>query len=56
MVDDVTLSEALTHFIMMPWKLLFATVPPTHLGNGYPAFLAALVFIGFVVSIVGHTA
>jgi len=55
-VDNVTLYEAIMHFMCISWKVLFAIVPPTHWGGGWPAFLVALTFIGAVTAIVGEVA
>lgn len=55
-VDDVTLSEALAHFLSVIWKVIFACVPPASWGGGYPAFCIALTFIGLVTMIVGEVA
>ena len=41
-VDHVTLSEGLFHFACIFWKLLFAIIPPTKKGGGWPAFMIAL--------------
>jgi len=54
--DDVTLKEAIFHFIVIFWKVLFAIVPPVHWGGGWPAFCVALSFIGIVTAIVGEVA
>jgi len=55
-VDEVTMSEAIAHFLTITWKLLFAFVPPTHWGGGWPAFCIALSFIGGVTAVVGDVA
>ena len=55
-IDEVTLMEAINHFLCITWKVLFASVPPTHWGHGWPAFLVALTFIGAVTAIVGEAA
>jgi hypothetical protein len=44
------------HFIGIPWKLLFATVPPTDYLGGYLTFFCALFFIGIVTILVGDLA
>jgi solute carrier family 8 (sodium/calcium exchanger) len=44
------------HFVGMPWKLLFAFVPPTDYCGGYPTFCVALCFIGLVTLLVGDLA
>jgi len=55
-IDDVTLSEAITHFLTITWKVLFAFVPPVHWRGGWPAFIVALSFIGAVTFVVGEVA
>ncbi|CAE8640191.1 unnamed protein product [Polarella glacialis] len=44
------------HFISMPWKLIFAVVPPVDYFNGWATFLTALAFIGLVTATVGDMA
>lgn len=55
-VEEVTLYEAMSHFATMFWKLLFAFIPPTHWGGGWPAFIIALTFIGVVTAVVAEVA
>lgn len=55
-IDEVTLYEALIHFVIITWKVLFAMVPPTHWGGGWPAFISALTFIGVVTAVVAEVA
>lgn len=55
-VDNVTLSEGVMHFVTITWKVLFACVPPVSWGGGYPAFCVALTFIGLIVVVVGDVA
>jgi len=40
----------------MPWKLIFATIPPRRYGGGWVAFVWALVEIGMVTYIVQEVA
>ena len=56
MLDDVDCSEALLHFLGMPWKLFFAVIPPRHMCGGWAAFFIALAVIGFVTTLVGELA
>lgn len=56
MIDDVTCGEAFTHLLTMPWKLLFALVPPKHHCGGWAAFFVALSLIGIITGIVGELA
>jgi len=44
------------HFATMGWKILFAFIPPVQWGNGWPAFIVALVFIGAVTAVVAEVA
>jgi len=53
---EVTAYEACCHFFLITWKVLFAFVPPTSWGGGWPAFLIALSFIGAITAIVGEAA
>lgn len=55
-LEDVTLSEALSHFASIFWKVFFATVPPIHIWGGKAAFVIALMYIGLVTAIVGEFA
>lgn len=56
LIDDVSCSEALMHLVSMPWKLVFALIPPKQMCGGWFAFFVALALIGFIVSIVGEFA
>jgi hypothetical protein len=55
-IDEVTLGEGLFHFACIGWKVVFALVPPIHIGGGAPAFGVALAFIGIVTMLVGEVA
>ena len=55
-VEEVSTYEALSHFVTMFWKLLFALIPPVHWGSGWPAFCVALFFIGTTTAVVAEVA
>lgn len=55
-LDDVTGMEALMHFLQMPWKILFATIPPRRFCRGWAAFGIALAEIGMVTWVVSEVA
>ena len=55
-VSEVSLSEALTHFLCIGWKVLFALIPPCEWYGGWPAFVVALVLIGTITAIVAEVA
>ncbi|KAJ8605365.1 hypothetical protein CTAYLR_002366 [Chrysophaeum taylorii] len=44
------------HALTLPWKLLFAFVPPTCYCGGWACFVVALVMIGIVTAFVGDLA
>jgi len=44
------------HILNVPWKLLFAFVPPTDFCGGWACFFGALVMIAVVTAIVGDMA
>ena len=50
----VSLGDALFHFGLIGWKLLFAIVPPVKWGGGFPAFIVALGMIGIITGVVGN--
>jgi len=55
-MDDVTLGESINHFLTINWKVLFAIIPPSKMGGGWPAFIIALSLIGAVTYVVGEIA
>eukprot|EP00004_Rigifila_ramosa_P007846 TRINITY_DN19032_c0_g1_i1.p1 TRINITY_DN19032_c0_g1~~TRINITY_DN19032_c0_g1_i1.p1 ORF type:complete len:868 (-),score=171.54 TRINITY_DN19032_c0_g1_i1:24-2354(-) len=44
------------HFLTMPWKVLAATLPPTHMFQGKLTFFATLFYLGIITGIVGELA
>jgi len=55
-MDDVTIGEAINHFLTINWKVIFAIIPPSKMGGGWPAFVIALALIGAVTFVVGEIA
>jgi len=55
-IDDITAMEATMHFLQIPWKVLFATIPPRRFGGGWIAFIMALAEIGIVTFVVQEVA
>jgi len=51
-----TISGYVWHIIDLPFKLLFALVPPTDYLGGWLCFCASLSLIGFVTAIIGDVA
>ncbi|GMH77259.1 hypothetical protein TL16_g07349 [Triparma laevis f. inornata] len=44
------------HYITVPWKLVFAIIPPTSYGGGWVCFFSALVMVGVTTIIIGDIA
>merc|ERR1712177_183577 len=51
-----TCGDYIMHFLTLPWKLIFAFIPPTALANGYPTFVIAILFIGLCTAVIGDVA
>merc|ERR1712117_232175 len=49
-------TEFLMHVLCLPWKLLFALVPPLAFLGGWLCFFVALLMIGLVTVIIGDLA
>jgi len=54
--DKVPTSVYIMHLVTLPWKLLFATVPPTALWNGWACFFVSIVMIGLLTALIGDLA
>merc|ERR1719460_7372 len=48
--------DYIMHFLTLPWKLIFAFIPPTALANGYPTFVISIFMIGACTAIIGDVA
>uniref|UniRef100_A0A915DSA0 Sodium/calcium exchanger membrane region domain-containing protein n=1 Tax=Ditylenchus dipsaci TaxID=166011 RepID=A0A915DSA0_9BILA len=44
------------HFLCLPWKLLFACIPPTDYAHGWVCFCVAIIFIGLLTAVIGDVA
>ena len=55
-IEEVSIGEALSHFMSIGWKILFSCIPPTNIWGGKAAFFVALFFIGVFTTIVGEFA
>jgi len=54
--EPIPTSALVMHIISMPFKLIFATIPPTDFMNAYPCFFISLAYIGLVTAIIGDLA
>merc|ERR1719259_1319918 len=48
--------DYIMHFLTLPWKLIFALIPPTAIYDGYPTFCISIAFIGVCTAVIGDVA
>merc|ERR1712128_160853 len=48
--------DYIMHFLTLPWKLIFAFIPPTGIYDGYPTFVISIAFIGACTAVIGDVA
>jgi len=48
--------DYIMHFLTLPWKLIFAFIPPTAIYKGYPTFVISILFIGGNTAVIGDIA
>jgi solute carrier family 8 (sodium/calcium exchanger) len=53
---EARIHEKVLHYVSLPWKLLFAFVPPTEFGGGWLCFFTALIMIGSITAAIGDLA
>ncbi|KAK6028359.1 Calx-beta domain protein [Ostertagia ostertagi] len=53
---NITLKEKIMHYVSLPWKVLFALIPPTDYYNGWLCFFFAIVMIGLLTAVIGDLA
>merc|ERR1712223_1709156 len=51
-----SMSDYIMHFLTLPWKLIFALIPPTGIANGYPTFVISIAFVGLCTAVIGDVA
>jgi solute carrier family 8 (sodium/calcium exchanger) len=51
-----TCGDYIMHFLTLPWKLIFALIPPTGIFNGYPTFVISIAFVGLCTAVIGDVA
>uniref|UniRef100_A0A0N4ZSW9 Sodium/calcium exchanger 1 n=1 Tax=Parastrongyloides trichosuri TaxID=131310 RepID=A0A0N4ZSW9_PARTI len=44
------------HFLCVPWKLSFATIPPTDIWGGWACFVVSIAMIGLLTALIGDLA
>merc|ERR1712203_486725 len=48
--------DYIMHFLTLPWKLIFAFIPPTGIYDGYPTFVISIFMIGACTAVIGDVA
>merc|ERR1712055_624593 len=48
--------DYIMHFLTLPWKVIFALIPPTAIYNGYPTFVISIAFTGLCTAVIGDVA
>jgi magnesium/proton exchanger len=48
----VSAIDSALHFLTIGWKMLFATIPPPHKGNGWFTFFVCLIYVGLIMFVV----
>ncbi|CAK0870853.1 unnamed protein product, partial [Prorocentrum cordatum] len=56
MIEQPSVADYTMHFITLPWKLLFALVPPTDYCGGWLSFVCSLLMIALVTAVIGDLA
>mmetsp|Transcript_98881 Transcript_98881/g.176161 ORF Transcript_98881/g.176161 Transcript_98881/m.176161 type:complete len:838 (-) Transcript_98881:47-2560(-) len=54
--DEPSSLDWTLHVITLPWKILFAIIPPTDFCGGWSCFHGSLLMIGFVTALIGDLA
>uniref|UniRef100_A0A8R1DGN3 Calx-beta domain-containing protein n=1 Tax=Caenorhabditis japonica TaxID=281687 RepID=A0A8R1DGN3_CAEJA len=54
--NEITTKEKLFHYAALPWKMLFALIPPTDYYNGWLCFVVAIGMIGLLTAFIGDLA
>ncbi|KAI6213531.1 Sodium/calcium exchanger 2 [Aphelenchoides besseyi] len=53
---EPTKYDYIMHFLTVPWKLLFATIPPTDYWGGWACFNVSILMIGILTAVIGDLA
>merc|ERR1711937_688797 len=48
--------DYIMHFLTLPWKLIFAFIPPTAIYAGYPTFVVSISAVGVCTAVIGDVA
>merc|ERR1719365_225694 len=48
--------DYIMHFLTLPWKLIFAFIPPTAIYAGYPTFVVSICAVGICTAVIGDVA
>ncbi|CAD6193813.1 unnamed protein product [Caenorhabditis auriculariae] len=54
--ETIGVKDKVMHYLSLPWKLLFALIPPTDYANGWLCFVVAIFMIGLLTAFIGDIA
>ncbi|KAK6019210.1 Sodium/calcium exchanger protein [Ostertagia ostertagi] len=54
--EPPSFGDYVMHFLTMPWKLIFATIPPTDYWGGWACFVVSIFMIGVLTAVIGDLA
>merc|ERR1711871_843561 len=54
--EELTWVDYWLHVLSLPWKILFATCPPTDVWGGWACFFVSLAYIAILTACVGEIA
>jgi len=54
--EPPTCMDYFMHYVTLPWKVIFALVPPTEILNGWACFVVSIFMIGLLTAFIGDLA
>jgi len=52
----ISMGDYIMHFLTLPWKFMFAFIPPTGIADGYVTFVVSIIMIGVCTAVIGDIA
>uniref|UniRef100_A0A7E4W9A8 Sodium/calcium exchanger 1 n=2 Tax=Panagrellus redivivus TaxID=6233 RepID=A0A7E4W9A8_PANRE len=54
--EGPSMGDYIMHFLTVPWKLAFASIPPTDIWGGWACFVVSIAMIGVLTAVIGDMA